>query len=422
MTRDFAANSSAGKLNLSTSVKELKLSGDVRLRGVYDNQRGQAQAVDPALGGGGVAGNNVGDQQKMRYRIRLRINADYKMTEDWFAGFGLQTTQNNDSGNQTLANSPGTSGDYFQNYNIFISKAFLGWNPTNGVTLIGGKQANPFYTTDLVWDADINPTGFTQRVDLHKMFDLRGLELSAVAGQFVVSDNNESNVGDPTVVPANNAAKKRDAFVYQAQLIAAANVFDGVKLTVAPGYYWSNGAATNGNGGGQGNPAAGTRALDGLKVLLLPGDVSFKIAGKPAKVLWDIAYNQDAADRTRSYGLLDEAGNPVNPTSQDKLAYLLGFQIGENKKKGDWSVLANYRRVGLSAVDPNINDSDWAESYTNMTGYKAGFLYNLGDATSIGATYYVGDNLRKSIGGGGLPVGPTSSSVHVVQLDLNVKF
>ncbi|MEI7776032.1 MAG: putative porin, partial [Verrucomicrobiota bacterium] len=107
-----------------------------------------------------------------------------------------------------------------------------------------------------------------------------------------------------------------------------------------------------------------------------------------------------------------------------KLAYLVGFQIGENKKKGDWSLLANYRQVGLSAVDPQINDSDWALSQTNMAGFKVGFFYNIGDATTLGSSFYTADNLRSDLGGGANTYGPgsVSNSVKVLQVDLSVKF
>lgn len=417
LSRDYAANTPAGKLNLSSSVKELKLSGDVRLRFQHDISETQSGAndIDSTTGKAAVAPRtnnaNSHDNQRDRYRLRLRVNADYKLNDNFYAGFGLQTTQNNDSGNQTMGD-----GTYHQNYNIFINKAFIGWNPISGVNVIGGKQVNPFYTTDMVWDADINPSGFVQRVDLHKLLDLGGFEASIVAGQFVVSDS--------TTESSMKNESNRDAFTYQVQVQLGIPIGDVAKVTIAPGFYWTNGAKINGDGGGEYNStkwSAGDNQLDGMKVLLVPGDVSFKLGGLPAKFQWDFAYNRDGADRGRIY-----AANAATfvPSSQDNMAYLAGFQVGENKKKGDWSALVNYRQVGLSAVDPNINDSDWSLSYTNMAGYKAGFFYNLGDATTVGASYYQGNNLRKDLGGNVFKYGPGSqmNSVQVLQVDVNVKF
>ncbi|HEX2101364.1 MAG TPA: hypothetical protein VHF69_11900, partial [Candidatus Synoicihabitans sp.] len=41
LVREFAANTSAGKLNVSSSLTELKLSGDLRLRHQYETQAPQ---------------------------------------------------------------------------------------------------------------------------------------------------------------------------------------------------------------------------------------------------------------------------------------------------------------------------------------------------------------------------------------------
>ncbi len=428
LSRDYAANTPAGKLNISSSVKELKLSGDVRLRYQYDD------AHDAGTLFNGTGSTNNGANQRSRYRLRLRVNADYKLADDFFAGFGLQTTQNNDSGNQTMGG--GTAGDYNQNYGIFISKAFLGWTPISGVTLIGGKQANPFYTTDMLWDADISPTGFTQRFDLHKIFGFSGLELSLVGGEFVLSDNTES--GAPNATLGHKTVT--DAFAYQVQLIAASEIVEGVKLTVAPGIYTTNTAAlaaTTSDGGGEFNSSKWSTKLDqlqGLKLALLPGDVSFKVAGKPVKFLWDLAWNADGKARAALYNKDMSGKTPASVTAaspvtvvhseRDDWAYLAGFQFGENKKKGDLSFMANYRVVGLASVDPNINDSDWALSYTNMQGPKVGFLYSLGDATTVGATYYSAQSLRKDLGAGHVSAGPGSQrdNVQVLQVDMSVKF
>ncbi len=410
LSRDYAANTPAGKLNLSSSVKELKLSGDVRLRFQHDIQQVQGNDLNAAGTAPGTATSSH-DSQRDRYRLRLRVNADYKLNDNFYAGFGLQTESKNDSGNQTMGD-----GTYHQNYNIYINKAFIGWTPVSGVNLIGGKQVNPFYTTDMVWDADINPTGFVQRVDLHKILELGGFEASLVAGQFVVSDS--------TTEASKPGEGTRDAFTYQAQVQLGIPVGDVAKVTIAPGFYWTNGAKISGDGGGEYNStkwsATGDNQLDGMKILLVPGDVSFKLGSLPAKFQWDFAYNRDGADRGRMYAANAAA---FVPSSQDNMAYLAGFQVGENKKKGDWSALVNYRQVGLSAVDPNINDSDWSLSYTNMAGYKAGFIYSLGDAATIGLTYITGDNLRKDLGGKpNYGPGSGKNSVSVIQLDAVVKF
>ena len=91
-------------------------------------------SVNPSIAGVGSPANGA---QRNRERIRLRLNADFQLAGGFFGGVQLQTTQNSDSANQTFGDSAtGASG--FSNYNIYISRAFVGWNATDWLTLVGG--------------------------------------------------------------------------------------------------------------------------------------------------------------------------------------------------------------------------------------------------------------------------------------------
>ncbi len=394
--KDCASDKLSGKVSLGESVSSLKLTGDVRVR--YQQTSEDSQPL----------GTNNEDHNS-GFRVRLRINADYKLSDDFFAGFGLRTNvdgssvvRNANSGQQSrrsadtdLANS------YYSNYSIGVSKAFIGWTPISGVTLIAGKQANPFYTTDMVWGSEVNPSGFTQQIDLSKVFGFSGVQLSLNSGQFVVSDNNESTAAHQS---------NRDAYIWQTQLVATAEVASGVKLTVAPGFYSSNGASVAGPDGSTFGTVNGTY-IGNLQVLLLPGDVSTEFGGQKVKFQWDLAYNLDGQNRSFNNNIARS-----NASGTDNLAWLAGFQIGENNKKGDWSAVVNYRQVGLSAVDSAITDPDFGFGQTNVSGFKVGFAYNLGAATTIGASYYQVDNLRTGI------TQPGYNSAQIIQADVSVKF
>ncbi|MCX6967006.1 MAG: putative porin [Verrucomicrobia bacterium] len=411
------ATSNAGKLQLSNSITSLKLYGDVRLRYQNDTKDPQVAVV-------------TGVDQRSRERIRLRLNGDFTLAGGFFGGVQLQTIQNADSGNQTMGDS-GTGAAGFSNYNIYISRAYFGWG-NDWLTLVGGKQPNPFYTTDLIWDADINPEGFVEKVDLIKAFSAlttndstlqseSRFELSLVAGQFVFCDNNEYN-------PSNLG--NTDAWLFNTQLIASAKLTDKVKLTVAPGYMtYTSGNVTNsvtGGAAGKFNETAfyGKDATRNLSIVTAPGDVSFTLCGLKAKVLWDLGYNTAGAKRAEAiYGL---NGRTTSAHShQDDLAWLAGVQFGENKKAGDWSVLANFRQTGLTAVDPNLNDSDFALGQLNMQGIKVGAAYNFTDFCVGAVTYYDAWNLRSDLFGGQTTANQkiaNANAVQILQVDLNVKF
>lgn len=233
-----AAQSPLNKISLSNSVTQLKLYGDFRLRYQYNGT--QPQIND---------GSNVSQTSRLRYRLRL--NADAQLGQDWFAGVQLQTGQTSDSGNQTYSSG-------FNNDPIFISRAFFGWQ-NDWLKVVIGKQANPFYTTDLLWDPDINPAGFTETVSLHKLplfggaagpdgytKDDKGVvvprhsnpwEISLVAGQFIFGDNNEFNkTGDLS----------SDPWIFDEQLIVKYNFNKDTSVTLALGFLAESAAHISG--------------------------------------------------------------------------------------------------------------------------------------------------------------------------------
>jgi len=444
-----AEKEDARKIKLSGPVTQLSLYGDARLRFQYDNVDPQLQVLDVHTGKLVDPGN--GDQRD-RWRFRVRLNADFKLGDNWFGGVQIQTNQASDSANQTYDGG-------FQNYPIYLSRAFVGWAAADWLTLIAGKQANPFYTTDLMWDPDINPSGMVETFKIHKLFSCgeevrteysgdgkRVLsvtrsplecpwQLTLVAGQFFFDDNQEYNP----------AGRNTDAYLFEEQLIFSYKFCNDVKFTLAPAYLRYNSAQVNFvwnqqgfaqtvNGGtGDGLPLGWGETRD-LSIIQVPGDLSFKLCGRKIKLLWDGVYNTAGAKRVNDIYVLpvyDKKGNLVgldhasHHIRKDNYAWLVGLQVGENVKKGDWAVYVNYRQVGLGSLDPNLNDSDWCLSRLNMKGWKAGIGYNFTDAVTANVTGYTGDNLRKDLVGGQATGGAKladANSVQVVEFDLNVKF
>jgi len=548
MTRDFA-QTNAGKINLGSSITELKLYGDFRYRWQYDDRHPQ---VD----------NNTNNSQRSRHRFRLRLNADVSLTDNFNAGFALESGQASDSGNQTFENG-------FDDYQIFISKAFLGWKAAEWFSLTVGKFKNPFYTTDLVWDSDINPQGAMQSIAFHKMpifggaggptGDSKGVmdpspvrsspnwELTLVAGQFIFDDNGEFNV---------DSDLSTDAYLFVEQLIATYKFNSDTSVTIAPGfmtytaadlsgltnenaftdagditapipvsqttttrrdrtvvnYDATTGAITGGRvetresvstqrsqptvtangvstvdrqtnatdrvisrrvlsvaqarafanenglslglGGGQGaTGGAPSATVDGdsvvvsttaanrnrygavsgetrqLHILTAPGDFSFKLAGLKSKLYWDFAYNLGGRERFEDIYQLYYGGAVGEPrtsyNTRDGLAWLVGFQIGETKKKGDWQANFNYRETGIASVDPNLNDSDFALSELNTRGFKLSLAYAVSDAVVFNVTGMMAWNLNENLIGGRATNAPAiaqDNATNVLQVDLNVKF
>jgi Putative porin len=327
-------------LKLAPWIKELKLSGDLRLRYQWDEEQAQEPSAapgiptptpspslknpTPTLSASPNGRNHVA--QRDRWRFRLRLNAEMKFDGGFFAGVSLTTNNFVDTANQTY-----TGG--FQNYGIYISKAFLGWNGYPGLAIIAGKQDNPFYTTDLFYDPNIYPQGLVERIDFDKLFGWNSagepvgyskegkapppaparhpsvFELSLIAGQFIFYDNNEFNF---------DSDLKNDSYLFEEQLLARYRT-DWFAITFGPSLFIANAAGyghdtvANGpagnfssvNTGGFTAPAKtdflqfldGTGEERDLFVVLAPGDITVNVANIPVKLYWDFAYNFDGGAR-----------------------------------------------------------------------------------------------------------------------------
>ncbi len=383
LLRDFGATS-PGKVDLATQVTRFKISGDIRLRQQFETRSS-------------TAAPDVSDERS-RTRMRFRLNGDLTLQKGWSAGFALETAPSADSGNQTFENGA-------DDYGIYLARAYVGYE-YGDFTFVGGKQKNIFYTTDLVWDSDINPQGLTEQY-LWTLNDQTAVTFRA--GQLLMDDNNEFSG------PTTNAT---DAWMFYQQAEYAQKFSPTFNLRVAPGFFLYN-ASTIAFPAGTGNEDAFNGTTENLKVIVLPGELSFADVGAQGyglKFYWDLAYNTAADDRvTEAYGV-------SSTVDEDPLAWLVGlsYGFGSGKMAGDWKLSLDYREIGLGSIDPNINDSDFAFSNLNQKGFKFGASYNLTDFASVNATYIQTEE-KDDLPGSGPGVANLDSS-DLLQLDLNVKF
>lgn len=432
--------SSADKIKLTSSVTELKLGGDLRFRYQYDNK-------DPQF----YVPQHIGDRtpngdQRSRWLFRLRLNADFKLQNNFFGGVQLVTNNASDSDNQVYENG-------YIDYNIYISRAYLGWHANDWLTIIGGKQPNPFYSTELVWDQDINPSGLVAQIDIADLFwgrpdavtaslskdgkttltaapEKNPWTLKLTMAAFIYDDNNEYNP---------DSDENTDAYQFGLQLLTGYEFKNGIKVTVAPGWMVFNAAALSGfNNQNYFSDAVVSGESRKLSVITAPGDVSFKLGGLKTKFYWDFAWNTSGRGRGddvyyiyryTTYWDRDQQKYRVRVNSmhapQDDFAFLAGLQFGELGKAGEWMFRADYRQTGIDSVDPNLNESDFALGELNTRGFKIGLFYNFTSFLNAGVTYMYAWNLRDNLYEGEASFDRAigdSNQVQVLQVDLNVKF
>ncbi len=202
-------------------------AGDFRLR-------------DEPYFGGPVNQSQVRDRE--RYRARFYINA--KLNDDISGGLALASGDINDpiSTNQT-ANQD------FTRKPFYLDKAFINYNPHQfkALTLVGGKFADPFYSTELTWDKDISPEGVAEKLEwksdnwtVLRQFALIGFELpfgeSTKADPVTTFTSNAPNA----LLPYPNASIKQSV-VYGGQIQTRWQLASWISFTADTAFYdWHN--------------------------------------------------------------------------------------------------------------------------------------------------------------------------------------
>jgi len=162
-------------------------------------------------------------------RFRLALGGNFKLTDGVTAGVELSTQS---APNQRYVTLGGTGpaptvaniGGGGKDYSLFISKAFIGWNPSKEFSVTAGRQSVPFYSTEMVWDSDVRMDGVTEKIDLGALLGLGdGLHLHLISGQFVAGENYSFNA-------SQDSNETRDSWLFQTQLKAVADL-GGAKLT-----------------------------------------------------------------------------------------------------------------------------------------------------------------------------------------------
>lgn len=390
LVKDFAANSSAGKLNLSASLTEFRISGDVRVRYEYRQGTNTATAQDSS------------DRSRWRYRLRPLFTGS--LGSQWFYGFRLENSTGSRSSNVTFGDDTGPWSK--TNDGVYIGQVYLGYKPTAEWTLIAGRMPNPFVTTSMVWDGDINPEGFAEKFSR----TVGTTTYFANLGQFVYDSANPQNRIGTTVT-------RQDQYFLGWQGGALFKLDEKNSLQVAPTlYHYVNNKRTSLNFAGA-YSATNQTAINNLFVFDVPVTYTTTLSdGKALSVFGDFAYNFDGKDRARKYGRAD--------LDSEVYAWQLGTQYGKAKLKGEWDAKVFYQQSGLFALDNNLVDSDLFESRTNIEGVVLNANYQLSDAVTFTVTYAKGKTKDKSaISAGAGDIGiPTFKDYNLLQLDFVAKF
>ncbi len=393
LIKDFGT-SSAGKINLSSALTELKISGDARVR--YEYRTGQNGAVAPAT--------STSNQQELnRYRYRLRLAIAGKFHDGWFFGTRLETGNSNRSTNVTAGDS-GTAFGKNASDGITLGQAYMG-RVVDDFTFTAGRMPNPLVTTSMVWDDDINPEALSEQWS----HDAGKVTWMANLAQMLYQ-----SPGGGGTNPIGTGPSTENQYLLAFQAGGKVKVSEGVTVQAMPTYYKYTGNDTTATV--LTTPNSNNLRTIGLSVIEVPVEVGFKVGALPAKVFGDFAYNTDADTRAQA------AGKPG--FGNEDIGYQIGFGLGQAKVKGDWEGKVFWQSVDAYAVDSNLVDSDLFDSRTNMEGVVLQYTYVLTDGVNVKFTYANADRKNDNLPTYGAGDISTASLTHyqLFQADLNVKF
>ena len=370
--------------------------------GPYDVNPNSSTNLPPLL--------NTREDRTNLFRLRARLGMKAVISPEWTAGIRIGTGSDNNPVSTTQ-----NLGGGFAKKDIWLDQGYLNWKPTDELTLTGGRFANPFMSTDMLYSNDLNFDGVAAIFD-HKLNHDWGV--FGTVGAFPVDYTN-----DTTTSNGFDKEESDNKWLYGAQLGAKWAINSNNRLKGALAYYRFDDIQGQRSSpcapwaGAPGCDTDGTRAAfmqKGNSVFLLrditPNPANPTTTPQPQFVglasefnlldlnlVWDADLPQDFKLRSqgnyihnlgydegdmrkRSEGQIVNNLNSNGEIQSGANAWMVQFTLGnalDLKKQGDWNLFAGYKYIQPDALPDGFNDSSFHLGGTNAKGYILGGNYGL---------------------------------------------
>ncbi|ATE60501.1 putative porin [Thauera sinica] len=373
------------------------------------------------------------NEDQQRWRVRARLGLTAQVADTVSAGVRLATGNTNDrvSTNQTL-------GQNFNKYSFVVDRAFIRYDPVEWLTVSGGRIANPWLSTDLIWDEDLNFEGLA--ATLKPSLDSGRLRPFLTAGWFPLRIDAPKEHGSRSLsavqVGVDWEARRDLRLKFGAAQYKFDNVegredrrFDEFMLQRLPGYgqyEYGSGFRSKGNTlfttnnrlEQPGNPFDSSNWIWGLASRFEPLALTAAIdiaRFDPVHVMLSAEYIKNTAfDRKE---IQRRTGVRLSDGSDTAYLYRIAVGMPSIRQLGDWQASLTYRRVGSDAVLDAFTDSDFGLGGTNVKGYTLGFSYGIEQNTAIGLRWMSADSIDSPT-----LVSGDKFGVDTLQMDLSVRF
>lgn len=462
-------------------TRRIQLYGDVRVRGEgrfyekgnypdflnwNDINHGDGFQVNKAAPGYVNPPYLNTTEDRRRFRLRARLGVKARIT-DWISA-DVRIATGADSGpvstNQTLG-ADGTG-----KYQIWLDRASIRLTPVEGINIDLGRFANPFWTSDLLFDNDLNFDGVAISGSGAVSDRLR---VSGTLGAFPVF-NTSMNFSSRDA----GAFESTDKYLFAAQAGLEFEPADGLRTRLAASYFHYDGVEGRFSSPGSwlqdvfdtdatrpsfqqfgntmmplrnitANPAVapGTSPevqyfglASKFEMLNIRGQLEYDVSDRigvrlEGDFVKNLGFNVNPllAQNNFAPGVVmpnpdQDPNNPNDNTITVPGAYgggdtgwqarltvgslRMGLGQGDwQAERGDWSFHLGYRRLESDAVIDGFADSDFALGGTNAKGWFAGANYAFERNIFLGFRWLSSDEI----------VGPPLS-VNRLFVDLNTKF
>ncbi|EZP25761.1 MULTISPECIES: putative porin [Pseudomonas] len=370
--------------------------------GPYDVNPNSSTNLPPLL--------NTREDRTNQFRLRARLGMKAVISPEWTAGIRIGTGSDNNPVSTTQ-----NLGGGFAKKDIWLDQGYLNWKPTDELTLTGGRFANPFMSTDMLYSNDLNFDGVAAIFD-HKLN--RDWGVFGTVGAFPVDYTN-----DTTTSNGFDKEESDNKWLYGAQLGAKWAINSNNRLKGALAYYrfddiqGQRSSPCEPWAGAPGCDTDGSRAAfmqKGNSVFLLrditPNPANPTTTPQPQFVglasefnlldlnlVWDADLPEDFKLRSqgnyihnlgydegdmrkRSEGQIVNNLNSNGEIESGANAWMVQFTLGnalDLKKQGDWNMFAGYKYIQPDALPDGFNDSSFHLGGTNAKGYFLGGNYGL---------------------------------------------
>jgi hypothetical protein len=384
-----------------------------------------APEVTRAAGFIPVSANTQTDRD--RFRVRARLGMLARVSDDWSAGVRLATGTTSDrvSTNQTM-------GQDFNKYQFLVDRAYVKYDPAEWFSVTGGRVPNPWLSTDLVWDEDLNFEGvaatfkpsfangdfrpfltigaFPLREDGPPSKSSRWLRGAQLGAKWQLMPNSRLSFGVALYDYENLEGRPETQANYQSYQLGGSATYGQ--------YEYGSGLRQKGNTLFDTAYQSDTNSIWGLASKFRPVNLtaSLDLAHfDPVHVVLTADYVKNTAfDRSE---IQRRTGGAL--TDGKDYGYLFKLAVGMPKleKRHDWQTSFAYRYLGSDATVDAFTDSDFGLGGTNLKGYQLGMNYGVDQNAWLSLRWMSAESIES------FSLDPAHRfGVDLLQADVNVRF